>query len=202
MVGWPEEAGPPPGRREWRETVRNAADFALLGILTAVAAAPVVTAGAAAATASAAVHDWATTQSFPDLRTCARRYVRAIVPGLGATAVAAVTVWLLAVDLSALRAGRVPGGTPLLVATAVLAALAAGLAGLIIVAVGRRGGQGWRAAAAEGVRGAYERPAALLAATGVVTLATLIGLMVLPPLIPVLLGYALLALHGVTAASR
>lgn len=193
---WPEEPLPRV-RRDWRDTVHNAADFALLGVLTTVAALPVVTAGAAVATASAAVHDWSTGQSFPHPRTCWRRFVRALLPGLGAATVAVVATWLLALDLGALRGGRVPGGTPLFVATAAVATLAAGVAGLVVVEVGRRGASGWLAAARTVVTAANGRPAAVLCAAGVVALTVCVGVMVLPPLIPVLLGYALLALHAV-----
>jgi hypothetical protein len=184
--------------RDWRETVRNAADFALLGIVTAVAALPVVTAGAAVATASAAVHHWADHQSFPDLGTSTRRYVRGILPGAGATLVTALAAWLLVLNLGALRAGTVPGGTPLFTVTAILAVAAAGLAGLIVVQVGRHDGRGWLTAARTALRVAYERPLVLVGATGVVALTGFVGVLVLPLLIPILLGYALVALHAVT----
>jgi hypothetical protein len=68
---------------------------------------------------------------------------------------------------------------------------------MIVVEVGRRGGHGWLAAARSAARGAYARPAGVLGAAGVVALTAFIGVLVLPLLIPVLLGYALLALHAV-----
>jgi hypothetical protein len=193
---WPEEPAPAI-RREWRDTIRNAADFALLGVLTTVASLPLVTAGAAVATASAAVHDWSETQTFPGAPTCWRRFRRGLLPGLGAVLVAAAGVWLLALDLAALHAGRVPGGTPLYAATAVLAAIGVGVAALTVVHVGRRGGTGWVASVRAVVGSIGRRPWAVLAATAVVALTAAVGVMVLPVLIPVLVGYALLALHAV-----
>ena len=50
---------------DWRETVRVATDLALLGLLTVLAALPVVTAGAAVATASAAVHHYLQYDRWP-----------------------------------------------------------------------------------------------------------------------------------------
>ncbi|MEU5937444.1 hypothetical protein ABZ794_33285, partial [Micromonospora sp. NPDC047187] len=72
----------PGGRRDWRDVARDAADLALLGILLTLAAVPLLTAAAAAGTASAAVHDWTRTGSWPSARTTVRRYGRAVLPGV------------------------------------------------------------------------------------------------------------------------
>ena len=85
-----------------------------------------------------------------------------------------------------------PGGTPLLVLTAVLVAAAAGYAGLAVVAIGADPGRPWRAAAR---RVPLNR--ALPAAAGVLALAGLLAVLVHPVLVPVLAGYALFALHVV-----
>ncbi|MEJ3743064.1 hypothetical protein WEI85_07245 [Actinomycetes bacterium KLBMP 9797] len=179
--------------------MRNAADLALLGILTTVGSLGVVTAGAAVATASAAVHDWhGGDAAWPSLRVTLRRYLRGLLPGILPALIAVVGAALLTVNLSAITRGVVPGGAPLAVATIALMAAAAGYAGIAVVEVGRQGGTGWRAAAGSAYRIAQRRPAAVLAGAGVIALVVALGLMIIPVLTPVLTGYAILALHAVT----
>ncbi|MFD0820636.1 hypothetical protein ACFQ0D_20510, partial [Micromonospora zhanjiangensis] len=68
----------PTVRRDWRDLARDAADLALLGILATLAALPVLTAGAAFGTASAAVHDWATDGNWPPVRRTVERFRRGL----------------------------------------------------------------------------------------------------------------------------
>jgi hypothetical protein len=183
-------------RIDWRDTVRNASSLALCGIAATVAALPVVTAGAAFATASAAVHDFCEYGSMPPLRTSARRFVRALLPGLPATAVALAAAVLLIVDVRALVAGRAPGGPVLLVATAVVAVALLGTAGLTLVEVGRRGGRGWLAAARSAVQYGLSRPAPVVGMGLALVLAVLLASFI-PATTPVLVGFALFALHAI-----
>ena len=183
-------------RQPWRDTVRVAADLALLGIVVTAAALPVVTAGAAVATGSAALHHFLAHDRWPAARDAWRVFRRGLLPGLGATGCAAGAAALLGVNVLAIAAGIVPGGRPMTVLTVALAAVAAGWAGLVVVRVGSRGGHGWRPAARTATT-----PAALLAAAGVVALSVLLAVLVHPVLTPVLAGYALLALHAVARAN-
>lgn len=182
-------------RLPWRDTVRVAADLALLGVVVTAAALPVVTAGAAVATGSAALHHFLDHDRWPAARVTWRVFRRALLPGLAASACAVPVAALLGLNLAAVDAGIVPGGRPLVLLTVALTAAAAGWAGLVVVRVGARGGRGWRTA----VRTATT-PAALLAAAGVVALSVLLAVLVHPVLTPVLAGYTLLALHAVARA--
>ncbi|MGI5213027.1 hypothetical protein [Plantactinospora sp. CA-290183] len=196
---WPEEpGGEARGRHGWQDTLRNASDLALLGIVTTLAALPVVTAGAAIATASAALHHWIEHERWPGVRPVLRDFGRALLPGAAATALAGIAAVLLTVNLLALTRGVVPGGGALIAVTAVLTAGAAGFAGLTVVQVGRQGGRGWPAAVRAAGRLVAVRPVTLLATTGVVTLTALLCALILPLITPILAGYALLGLHAVT----
>ncbi|MFB6395303.1 hypothetical protein [Polymorphospora lycopeni] len=198
VVGrWPEEADAAAPRRDWRDTLRNASDLALVGILAAIGSLGVVTAGGAVATASAAVHDWIETDSWPGLRPTLHRFARALLPGAVATLALLAVTALLGVNLLALHRGVVPGGAPLVVLTVVLAVAGAGLAGLTLVEVGRRGGRDWLAATRAAALTAGAHPGLLLATAGVAALVAVLGVMILPAVIPILGGYALLALHAV-----
>jgi hypothetical protein len=188
---------PVPVRRNWQDTFRNASDLALLGILTTVGSLGVVTAGAAVATASAAVHDWAADESWPRFRVTLHRFARGLLPGIPATLVALVASALLTLNLSAIARGVVPGGAPLAAATILLIVAALGYAGITVVEVGRSGGTGWRAAARAAAQTAQRRPLAVLACAGVIGLVIALALMIIPVLVPVLAGYAIFALHMV-----
>jgi hypothetical protein len=185
-----------PRRVALGEVLRNAADLALVGIITTVVSLGVVTAGAAVATASAAVHHWSTYGSWPGARTNVSRFVRALVPGAGATAVAVVAAALLALDLLWLADGAVPGGAVVLGANTLIAAGLLGVAGLTVVEVGRTDAHGWRAALRRALRLGYARPVALAAAGGLVALVAVLAALVQPITIPILTGYALFALHA------
>ncbi|MFY1689437.1 hypothetical protein [Plantactinospora sp. WMMB782] len=194
---WPEQPAPA-ARPDWRDTLRDAADLALLGILTTVAALPVVTAGAAVGAASAALHHWVETGSWPGARTALRGFGRTVLPGAGATAVAGVVAAVLALNLLALGRGVVPGGPVLVAVTVALAVAAGGFAGLTVVQLGRQAGQGWRRAVRGAARTTAARPATLLAAAGTVALAVLLCALVLPVLTPLLVGYTIFGLHAAT----
>lgn len=181
----------------WRDTVRNASDLALLGILVTVGSLGVVTAGAAVAAASAAVHDWSADERWPGVRVTLSRFTRGLLPGILPTLVAAVGGTLLVLNLAAITRGVVPGGVALAVPTLLILVAAAGLAGLTVVEVGRTGGVGWRAAAKAALDRGQRRPVAVLACAGVVALVGALGLMIIPVLVPVLAGYAIFAMHAV-----
>jgi hypothetical protein len=182
-------------RQPWRDTVRVAADLALLGIVVTAAALPVLTAGAAVATGSAALHHFLVHDRWPAARTSWRVFRRGLLPGVGALTCAGGFAALLTLNLLALNRGIVPGGRPLAGLTVVLIAAAAGWAGLVVVRIGVLGGRGWRVAARTATT-----PAALLAAMGVVTLSVFLAVLVHPVLTPVLAGYTLFALHAVARA--
>ncbi|AEB45897.1 MULTISPECIES: hypothetical protein [Micromonospora] len=186
-----------PPRRDWRDTVRDGADLALLGILTVLASAPVLTAGAAIGTASAAVHDWLATGSWPTARQIISRFGRGLLPGVPATLLGLAAVGLLATNLTALATGRVPGGGVGLVATVVVAAALLGYAAAIVVEVGRTGGTGWAAAVPRAARTCLDHPATCAALAGTSLVAVLLGVLVTPVAVPILAGYALAAVHAV-----
>ncbi|MGC4861552.1 hypothetical protein [Micromonospora sp. DT41] len=188
-------AEPEGGRRDWRDVARDAADLALLGILLTLAAAPVLTAAAAAGTASAAVHDWTRTGSWPSARTTVRRYGRSVLPGVPVSLLALAVVGLLAVNLAALAIGRVPGGVVALAVTALVAAGLAGYAGLVVVEVG--GCRRWRAAARRAARACLDAPTRWAAVSAVTALAGLLAVLVTPVAVPILAGYTVAALHAV-----
>lgn len=188
-----------PARRDWRDTLRDATDLALLGFAVTLAALPVLTLAPALATASAAVHDRLTLGGWPDLRTTLARFGRALPGGLVASAVGLAVAVALGVDLVALATGRVPGGGVALAGTAVVTAALAGYAGLTVVAIGGSGGRGWRAAARVAARAGLARPGTWAAAGGVCAVAGVLGILVTPVAVPILAGYALAALHAVAA---
>ncbi|WDQ01707.1 hypothetical protein PVK74_07925 [Micromonospora chalcea] len=188
-----------PARADWRDTLREATDLALLGFAVALAALPVLTLAPALATASAALHDRSVTGSWPDARTSLARFGRALPAGLAVSAVALAAVALLTADLLALATGRVPGGGPALALTAVVVAVLLGYAGLVTVAVGRSGGRGWQSAARKVARTCPQRPGVWAAASGICALAVLLGVLVTPVAVPILGGYALAALHALDA---
>ncbi|MEU4437694.1 hypothetical protein [Micromonospora chalcea] len=199
MTAVPAHPDAVPARGDWRDTLREATDLALLGFAVALAALPVLTLAPALATASAALHDRSVTGSWPDARTSLARFGRALPAGLAVSAVALAAVALLAADLLALATGRVPGGGPALALTAVVVAVLLGYAGLVTVAVGRSGGRGWRTAAREVARTCPQRPGVWAAASGICALAVLLGVLVTPVAVPILGGYALAALHALDA---
>ncbi|KAB1161215.1 hypothetical protein ACLQ20_28725 [Micromonospora sp. DT46] len=186
-----------PARRDWRDVLTDATDLAVLGIVLTLAALPVLTAAAAVAAASAAVHDRYTVGSWPSARENLTRYGRALLPGAGVSVLTLAAFGLLAVNVAALAGGRVPGGAPLLLVTVVLAAALAGYAALVVVEVGRRGGRGWREAAGAAAGACRARPGTWAAAGGVSAVAALLAVLVIPVAVPILAGYVVAALHAV-----
>jgi hypothetical protein len=184
-------------RRDWRDTVRDSADLALLGILTVLASAPVLTAGAAVGTASAALHDWLDTGSWPTARRTMSRFGRGLLPGLPVALLGRGGVGLLVTNLVALGTGRVPGGTVGLAVTSVVAAALLGYAAAIVVEVGRTGGTGWRSAVTRAARACLDHPARWAALAGTTVPVVLLSVLVTPVAVPILAGYALAAVHAV-----
>ncbi|MGS2614927.1 hypothetical protein ACVCAH_10425 [Micromonospora sp. LZ34] len=182
--------------RDWRDVLADAADLALLGILLTAAALPLLTAAAAAATASAAVHDRFSTGGWPSARRTLARFGRAVPAGVPVSLLAVAGGGLLAADLAALATGRVPGGTPALAVTALVAVAVAGYAGLVVVEVGRTGGR-WRSAARSAARTCLDHPARWTALAGTAGVALLLAALVTPVAVPILAGYTLAALHAV-----
>ncbi len=183
-------------RRDWRDTLSTASDFALLGIAVSVLCAGVVTTGAALATGSAATAYWYQHRTMPPLRELGTTFLRALVPGLAATATGAAIAGVLAVDQVLLVTGRVPGGWPVTALGTVVAALVTGTAALALVRVGELGGTGWWSAARFAVGTATHNPLWPVALFVVVAIAVTIGALV-PVTAPVLVGFALFALHVV-----
>jgi hypothetical protein len=181
--------------RDWRVTLRRASDLALVGVAATVVSLSLVAAGAAAVTASVAVHRLCDEDDLPSAGVLWRVLVRALVPGALVSAVAAGVAALLAVNASAIAAGAVPGGTLGLVVTGVAAALLLGFAILAVAELGARGGRGWRVALAATIALTRAAPAAVPAAAGAAgAIAALAWL--LPPGAPVLPGFLLFAAHA------
>jgi hypothetical protein len=186
----------PAVRPDWRDTVAGAADLALLGVALVLAALPVVTVGAAVAAGSHAVDHWCTHRRLPAPGELARVFARAIVPGLGALAVAVVVALVGWLDLAALARGAVPGGAAVLAVTLLVLVAAVGLAGLTVVRVGQRGGVGWAGAAGSAWRTALAAPRVPLTIAGLLALVGLVAWL-MPVVAPVLGGVALLGMHVV-----
>lgn len=135
---WPADTVPrPPAERDWRDTLRAATDLALAGILMTVAALPVLTAGAAVGTASAATAKYTDLERFPGVRVSARHFGRGILPGIPPLLITIAAGVLLRLNIHALGVGLVPGGRPLIWATVLLGLALAGFAGLVVVELGR-----------------------------------------------------------------
>jgi len=179
---------------DWRDSLRLAADLALLGIVVTLLSLPLVTAGAAVATGSYAIHHQTTRGRWPSLADCWASFRARLLPGLLAGPAVAVATVLIVLDVAGLRRGAVPGGGPAEAAVLTAAALAAGGAGLVAVLAGARE----RGAARAALALAFGRPPAVLAAAAVLVVVALLAMFVHPALVPVLAGYALFALHAVT----
>jgi len=180
-------------KRDWRDSVRAAADLAILGFAVTVASLPLLTAGAAVGTASDAVRHFQAYETWPRLSALGREFRRRLLRGLWAGPVFLVGAAFIRLDVVALRRGVVPGGPVVLSAVLAVAVLALGWAALVAVLGGHP-------------RDAYAlalaRPPLLLAAVGVVLVALTLALFVHPALIPLLVGFLLYALHAVTARLR
>jgi hypothetical protein len=199
---------------DWRDSLRLAADLALLGIVVTLLSLPLVTAGAAVATGSHAVHHMTTKGRWPSFADCWAYFRARLAPGLIAGPAVLVATALVVVDVSGLRRGAVPGGGPALAAVLTATALAAGYVALTAVlagipvrldeGLGVRGagsptvpGVRRRGAAREALTLALNRPLAAVSASAVLAVVALLATLVHPALVPVLAGYALFALHVV-----
>lgn len=175
---------------DWRDTLRDATDLALVGILVTVAAVPVVTTGAAVAVGAEAVHLRFTDGHWPGPRDLLRTFGRRLLPGALATLTVLAAALLLGLNIFWLRQGLAPGGGVLLALTAVAAVALLGLLALAVPLLGR--GATYRRA----LRMAVSRPALIVTCSGVIGIAFLLG-SILPITAPLLVGYVLLALHTI-----
>ncbi|WP_433382924.1 hypothetical protein ACQPZX_19930 [Actinoplanes sp. CA-142083] len=179
---------------DWRDSLRLAADLALLGIVVTLLSLPLLTAGAAVATGSHAIRHLITHGRWPELTDCWAVFRTRLVPGLIAGPAVLAGATLVALDIAGLRRGAVPGGGPALVMVLTAAALVAGYVALVAVQAGTSGGR----AAREALTLALTRPLTAVAAAAVLAVAVLLATLVHPALVPVLAGYVLFALHVVT----
>jgi hypothetical protein len=189
-------------RRDWRETVRIATDLALLGFLTALAALPVVTAGAAVAASSAAVHHHLEYDRWPGPRACWAVFRRRLLSGFLVSAGCAAAAALVVADLLALHSGAVPGGLPGMALTAGAALAAAGYAGLRVVGTGAADSDRYSGVADPAPSGGSPQPAEMAAGAGVLAVAVVLGVLVHPVLTPVVAAYTLFALHVIARRTR
>lgn len=192
-----EAARPVRAKPDWREALSVAADLALIGIAVTVASAPVLTAGAAVRTGSVAVRHVVDGERVPSIVELWRVFRRALAPGAVACVVVLAAAGLLAVDIALLSSGRVPGGTVVLVVTIVAAGALVALAALTVVHLGREPEDTWRAATKWAFAAARRAPLAAVATAGAIALATAIAALV-PVTAPLLVGFALYAMHVVT----
>jgi hypothetical protein len=193
---------------DWRDSLRLAADLALLGIVVTLLSLPLFTAGAAVAAGSFAIGHLVANGRWPSAADLWSYFRRRLLPGLVAGPAVAAVIALVVIDVAALRRGNVPGGAPVLTAVLVVAALTAGYTALVAVqagtvtaapiAGGSRGEFPGGGAARSALAIALGRPIVPLAAAGVLAVAALLAWFVHPVLVPVLAGYALFALHVVT----
>jgi hypothetical protein len=177
-------------RPDWRDSVRTAADLAILGFAVTVASLPLVTAGAAVGTASAAVRHFQAYETWPRFAVLTAAFRRRLVPGLWAGPASLAFLALVWLDVLGLRRGVAPGGPVALTGVLAVAVLALGWAALVAVLGGHP---------REAFSLATSHPPLLLAASGVVLVALVLALFVHPALVPLLAGFLLYALHAVAS---
>src|SRR5689334_21780708 len=95
---------------DWRDSLRLAADLALLGIVVTLLSLPLLTAGAAVAVGSYAIAHLIAHGRWPTAAELWAVFRRRLLPGLVAGPAVSAVVALVAVDVAALRRGVVPGG--------------------------------------------------------------------------------------------
>jgi hypothetical protein len=183
-------------RTDWRDGLATAADLALVGIAVTLAAAPLVTAGAAVRTGSLAARRIVDGERVPPLGELWRVFRRAVLPGLAAAAVLLAVAALLVVDLVALSSGRVPGGLPAIALTACVAAAVAAVAALTVARLGSDVDCGWLAALRWAGGTARRRPVIAAGVVGVLALAVALAVLV-PATAPLVVGFTLYAIHVV-----
>jgi hypothetical protein len=179
--------------RGWKEQLRRIGELALLGIVAVLASLPVVTVGAVVATLSTAVGHWADHDDLPSYREIGAEFVRRLLPGVPVSVAGVLAGLVVAQQVSWLSAGVVPGGGAVL---AVFAVAIACLAAVVLLAVPRLAGGGWRAALASGWTDLLRAPVAGLAALAVTGIAALLAVL-LPGVVLVLPALLVLALHAV-----
>ncbi|MGI5238156.1 hypothetical protein [Dactylosporangium sp. CA-139066] len=185
-------------KRDWRDTFSVAADVALVGIVVTAASVPLVTAGAALRTGSAAIRAIVDGEGV-DAGAMWRLFRASILKGAVAVAVAAACGLLLVFNVGVVASGRVPGGSPALAGTGVVAAALLAVAGLGIVRLGRDTSRsGWLDALRWAGRTAWRQPGAAAAVAGVSAVAAALAVFV-PLTAPLMVGYALYGAHAVTA---
>ncbi|MFD0524897.1 hypothetical protein [Paractinoplanes durhamensis] len=121
---------------DWRDSLRLAADLALLGIVVTLLSLPLFTAGAAVAAGSFAIGHLIAYGRWPSFTGLWAFFRRRLLPGLVAGPAVAVAITLVVIDVAALRRGAVPGGAPVLTAVLAVAVLAAGYVALVAVRAG------------------------------------------------------------------
>ncbi|WP_043515457.1 MULTISPECIES: hypothetical protein [unclassified Actinoplanes] len=183
VPAWPAEPSPVV-RGDWRERLALATDLAMIGVVATVLALPLITAPAALAAGSVAVRARYRDGRIPPWRSLTAAYRRGVLPGM--TALPAVA--LLALDLAAVRGGRVPGGTPLFAVTTVAAIWLTGVGTLTLAMLGRA--LPWREAA----RQAWNRPWCA-SALAVINLVAVFLALTVPATIPLVIGFHLFAAH-------
>jgi len=183
-------------RPDWRESLTHAGDLVVLGAALLAACLPVVTAGAAVAAASGAVHQLCEQRSLPAARDLLVAFRRRLAGGVAATAVALAVVAVLALDAALLGGAAIPGARPVAVALAIVAAGVVALGAVTTVRIGQSPESGWRAAVRWSARLLRARPW-----LGPAVLATLAVPALLAWAVPVLAlllpGLVLFALHAV-----
>jgi hypothetical protein len=183
-------------RPDWRDTISTAADLALVGFVVVVGCLPVVTAGAALATASVAVDHLCRTRSLPPVGDLARTFARSLPGGVLALCAGAAGALLIGIDLRLLAAGTIPGGPVAVALIALVGSLLVTVVCATVVRVGQTGGTGWVPAFSWSHRLLRVRPQSVFAVLVTVAVPVTLALAV-PVLVFVLPGFALFALHAV-----
>src|SRR5690606_12306620 len=177
----------------WKEQLRRVAGLALLGIVEVPASLPVVTVGAVVATLSSAVGHWVDHDELPSYREIGTEFARRLLPGVPVSAAGVLAVLVVVQQVDWLRAGVVPGGGAVL---AVFGVAVACLVAVVLLAVPRLAGGGWRTALAAAWTDLLRAPASGLAALAVTGVAALLAVL-LPGVVLVLPALVVLALHAV-----
>ncbi|MBN1174508.1 MAG: hypothetical protein JXA67_20235 [Micromonosporaceae bacterium] len=195
-VDLPGELGQEPPQRDWKDTLAAATDLALIGFCAVGVGLAVVTLGSAAATGSYAVRYWIIHRRTPPVGEVGRLFLRWLLPGLLTSVAVAATAWLLALNLTAISRGAVPGGAPALVATGVVATWCAAVVVLTLVHLGRWPGSGWLSALRWAAVTATLTPHWALVLLLVAGFATALGVTI-QATSPLMVGYGLFAVHVV-----
>lgn len=180
--------------KRWLSTLTVASDIAVVGFAVTLLALPLVTAGAALRTGSVAVHAIAVDARKVTFAELWRVFLRSLLPGLGFSVAFAATALFLAFDFTVVRAERVPGGPLVLGLLAVAGVGLLGVAGAALASLGLDAGARWFPA----VRSALARPGQVAASGAVLAVALAIALLI-PFTTPLMLGFALFALHVLQA---